>query len=75
MSTPFDPESARFLKRLGVRPSRSVRDVTDLPMLEVVGSLGLPVVLSTRHGRLAEVEAAVAPCDLRAAPTLSCSNA
>ena len=61
MSTPFDPESARFLKRLGVRRLKiSSGDVTNLPMLEVVGALGLPVVLSTGMADMAEVEAAVA---------------
>lgn len=61
MSTPFDPESARYLKRLGVRRIKiSSGDVTNLPMLEVVGALGLPVVLSTGMADMAEVEAAVA---------------
>ena len=60
MSTPFDPESARYLKRLGVRRLKiSSGDVTNLPMLEVVGALGLPVVLSTGMADMAEVEAAV----------------
>src|SRR5882724_5597205 len=68
MSTPFDPESARFLKALGVRRIKiSSGDVTNLPMLEVVGALGLPVVLSTGMADMAEVEAAVAT--LRAAGT------
>jgi N,N'-diacetyllegionaminate synthase len=66
MSTPFDPESARFLKRLGVRRIKiSSGDVTNLPMLEVVGALGLPVILSTGMADLDEVAAAVAA--LRAA--------
>jgi N-acetylneuraminate synthase len=60
MSTPFDPESARFLKRLGVRRIKiSSGDVTNLPMLEVVGALGLPVILSTGMADLEEVAAAV----------------
>ena len=61
MSTPFDPESARYLRRLGVRRIKiSSGDVTNLPMLEVVGTLGLPVVLSTGMADLDEVDAAVA---------------
>jgi len=61
LSTPFDPESARFLKRLGVRRIKiSSGDVTNLPMLETVGALGLPVLLSTGMADLAEVAAAVA---------------
>jgi N,N'-diacetyllegionaminate synthase len=70
MSTPFDPESARFLKELGVRRLKiSSGDVTNLPMLEVVGALALPVVLSTGMADMAEVETAVAT--LRAAGTTS----
>jgi N-acetylneuraminate synthase len=61
VSTPFDAESARYLKRLGVRRLKiSSGDVTDLPMLEVVGGLGLPVILSTGMADLGEVETAVA---------------
>lgn len=61
MSTPFDPESARFLQRLGVRRLKiSSGDVTNLPMLEVVGVLGLPVILSTGMADLEEVREAVA---------------
>jgi N,N'-diacetyllegionaminate synthase len=61
MSTPFDVESAHYLKRLGVRRLKiSSGDVTNLPMLEVVGGLGLPVLLSTGMADLDEVDAAVA---------------
>lgn len=60
MSTPFDPESALYLKRLGVRRLKiSSGDVTDLPMLEVVAGLGLPVLLSTGMADMEEVQAAV----------------
>jgi len=61
LSTPFDVESAHYLKRLGVRRLKiSSGDVTNLPMLEVVGGLGLPVILSTGMADLDEVDAAVA---------------
>ena len=60
MSTPFDPESAIALKRLGVRRLKiSSGDVTNVPMLEVVGGLGLPVLLSTGMADMDEVQAAV----------------
>jgi N-acetylneuraminate synthase len=72
MSTPFDPESARFLKRLGVRRLKiSSGDVTNVPMLEVVGALGLPVVLSTGMAEMAEVEAAVAALRAAGVPDLA----
>jgi len=61
MSAPHDVESARFLKRLGVRRLKIPSgDVTNLPMLEIVGGLTLPVILSTGMADLAEVDAAVA---------------
>jgi N-acetylneuraminate synthase len=60
MSTPFDVESARYLKRLGVRRIKIPSgEVTNLPMLEVIGGLGLPVILSTGMCDLDEVAAAV----------------
>jgi N-acetylneuraminate synthase len=72
MSTPFDPESARFLKRLGVRRLKiSSGDVTNVPMLEVVGALGLPVILSTGMAEMAEVEAAVATLRRSGVPELA----
>jgi N-acetylneuraminate synthase len=61
MSTPFDPESARLLGRLGVRRIKiSSGDVTNLPLLELIGGLDRQVILSTGMADLAEVEAAVA---------------
>src|SRR5258705_1048800 len=46
MSTPFHPESPRFLKALrGQRIKSSSGDVTNLPMLQVVGARGAPLVL------------------------------
>lgn len=61
MSTPFDPDSARFLKTLGVRRLKIPSgEVTNLPMLEVVGGLGLPVILSTGMADMEEVQTAVA---------------
>ena len=72
MSTPFDPESARFLKRLGVRRIKiSSGDVTNLPMLAVVGALGLPVILSTGMADLDEVADAVATLREAGVPDLA----
>ena len=60
MSTPFDPESALYLKRLGVRRLKVPSgEVTNLPLLRLMGGLGLPVILSTGMADLTEVEAAV----------------
>lgn len=61
LSTPFDEASAVFLVGLGVRRIKvSSGDLTNLPFLAHLNRLGLPVILSTGMGTLAEVEAAVA---------------
>lgn len=61
MSAPFDVESARYLKTLGVRRLKIPSgEITNLPLLEVIGGLGLPAILSTGMAELTEVDAAVA---------------
>lgn len=56
LSTPFDPESADLLARIGVDllklPSG---ELTNHPLLAHVASKGLPVILSTGMATLAEV--------------------
>ena len=61
LSTPFDDESVALLVELGVAALKVASpEVTNHPFLELVGSRGLPVLLSTGMATLAEVEAAVA---------------
>lgn len=61
LSTPFDDESVALLVELGVAALKVASpEVTNHPFLELVGSRGLPVILSTGMSTLAEVEAAVA---------------
>lgn len=61
MSAAFDVQSAKFLARLGVRRIKVPSgELTNLPLLDVIGGLGLPVILSTGMADMAEVEAAVA---------------
>lgn len=61
MSAAFDPESARFLAQLGVRRLKVPSgEITNLPLLEVIGSFGRQVILSTGMAEMAEVETAVA---------------
>lgn len=60
LSTPFDPESAGFLARLGVPLFKvSSGDLTDLPFLESLARRRKPLVLSTGMSTLAEVRAAL----------------
>ena len=69
LSTPFDHDSASFLVEIGV-PVLKVPsgEVTNLPFLRFLGSLGRPLILSTGMCYLGEVERAVhvlreADCD------------
>jgi len=59
LSTPFDPESADMLADLGL-PAIKVGsgELDNHPLLEHVAGLGLPMVVSTGMGTMAEVHAA-----------------
>lgn len=60
LSTPFDIESARFLKELGLEifkiPSG---EITNYPLLREIGSYGKKVILSTGMADLGEIEDAL----------------
>ena len=60
-STPFDLGSAEMLVQLGV-PLLKVAsgELTNLPFLDALADLGLPLMISTGMGDSAEVDAAVA---------------
>jgi N-acetylneuraminate synthase len=60
LSTPFDMESARLLDGMGV-PAFKVGsgEITNLPFLHALASLGKPILLSTGMSDMVEVEAAV----------------
>lgn len=60
LSTPFDEESALFLETLGV-PAFKVGsgDLTNLPFLGLLASLGRPMIVSTGMGDHEEVRDAV----------------
>lgn len=64
LSSAFDEDSIHFLDELGMRcfkvPSG---EVTNLPLLECIGSLGKPVILSTGMCWLSEVEMALRALD------------
>lgn len=60
MSTPFDQESAAFLKEIGVEGFKiGSGDLTNLPFLRKIDMYGLPVLLSTGMSNLKEVKEAV----------------
>jgi len=59
LSTPFDPESADMLAELGL-PAIKVGsgELDNHPLLEHIAGLGLPMIVSTGMGTMAEVHAA-----------------
>jgi len=60
LSTAFDLESLAFLDRLGIRRVKVPSgEITNYPMLEAVGKLGKPVILSTGMAEMKEIEAAL----------------
>ncbi|MDI6786066.1 MAG: N-acetylneuraminate synthase family protein [bacterium] len=60
LSTPFDEDSARFLAELEIKALKiSSGDITNLPFLSFVGTLCLPVILSTGASNITEVSEAV----------------
>lgn len=60
LSTPFDIESARFLKELGLEIFKiSSGDITNYLLLKEIGSYGKKVILSTGMANLGEIEDAL----------------
>jgi N,N'-diacetyllegionaminate synthase len=56
MSTPFDEEAAVFLKNLGMRHLKIPSgEITNLPFLEFLARLDMPMILSTGMADLQEV--------------------
>ncbi|MEP1151832.1 MAG: N-acetylneuraminate synthase [Balneola sp.] len=60
LSTAFDVEGIDYLENLGIPIFKSPSgEITNLPYLERIASLGKPVILSTGMATFAEVEAAI----------------
>lgn len=76
ISTPFDHKSAECLKSLGVNSFKiGSGDLTNIPLLKLINSFGLPVILSTGMGTLSEIESAlnaIADCEVS---ILHCTSA
>lgn len=61
LSTPFDLESLALLQSLGLKRLKlGSGELTNAPLLVAAGGTGLPVILSTGMGTLAETERALA---------------
>jgi N,N'-diacetyllegionaminate synthase len=78
LSSPFSPEAADLLLRLGV-PMWKVAsgEVSDSPLFERIAASGLPVLLSTGMSAMAEIDAAVERLRARGLPVtvLQCTTA
>ncbi len=60
LSTPFDFESASFLKQIGVEAFKfSSGDLTNIPFLEFVARFNKPIILSSGMSTLGDIEDAV----------------
>lgn len=60
LSTPFDQDSAMFLTALGMKKIKVPSgEVTNLPFLQYLADLRLPIILSTGMATLEEVDEAV----------------
>ncbi|WP_439544159.1 N-acetylneuraminate synthase [Hyphomicrobium sp.] len=72
LSTPFDFESADFLEALGVSAFKvSSGDLTYLSFLAYLARKGLPIIISTGMGNLAETEEAVRTIEANGNPPLA----
>jgi N,N'-diacetyllegionaminate synthase len=75
LSTATDEESAFLLRDLGVSAIKvGSGEVTNLPLLELLDSLGLPVYLSTGMSTLPEITEAVACFNLTSLTLLHCTS-
>lgn len=60
LSTPFDHDSIELLNELGMSTFKVPSgEITNLPYLRHIGSLGKPVILSTGMANLGDIEAAI----------------
>lgn len=73
LCTPFDEDGARFLQQELQVPAFKISsgDVTNLPFLRLLSSLGIPVMLSTGMATLSEVAQAVDALRSRLHPPLA----
>jgi len=63
LSTPFDFQSADFLEKIGVSAFKvSSSDLTNIPLIEHIAKMDLPMIISTGLGTLDEIDEAVRTC-------------
>jgi N,N'-diacetyllegionaminate synthase len=75
LSTPFDLESAEFLREIGVHAFKiGSGDLTNIPLLKKISEMNIPVILSTGMANLSEVEEAVEVFDNQSLAILHCTS-
>lgn len=75
LSTPFDEESAHFLKEMGVDAFKiGSGDLTNLPFLKVLSTLQLPIILSSGMATIKEIEEALEALDNCNVAILHCTS-
>ena len=63
LSTPFDFESANFLKKIGVSAFKiASSDLTNIPLIEHIAKMNLPMIISTGIGTMDEIEQSLEVC-------------
>ena len=63
LSTPFDFESANFLKKIGVSAFKiASSDLTNIPLIEHIAKMNSPMIISTGIGTMDEIEQSLEVC-------------
>ena len=64
LSTPFDFQSADFLEKIGVSAFKiASSDLTNIPFIEHIAKMNLPMIISTGLGTLDEIDESVKVCN------------
>ena len=64
LSTPFDFESADFLEKIGISAFKiASSDLTNIPLIEHIAKMNLPMIISTGLGTLEEIDESVEVCN------------
>jgi N,N'-diacetyllegionaminate synthase len=75
LSTPFDEESAIFLKEIGINAYKvGSGDLTNIPFLKKINEFGIPIILSTGMSNLREIEEALEVINKSSVALLHCTS-
>ncbi|REJ27593.1 MAG: N-acetylneuraminate synthase [Caldibacillus debilis] len=75
LSTPFDEETAIFLKEIGIHAYKvGSGDLTNIPFLRKIDEFGLPIILSTGMSNLGEIEEALEVINKSSIALLHCTS-